>query len=239
MSHLNKSISVIISAYNEEKNLRSAIADVNEAFRKFTDSVELLVFNDGSWDRTGAIADEVAKVNRNVRVIHNIQNRGVAYIAREGIRLATNDYVTWFPGDNAIDYRSLDRVIKSIGDADIIVAYMDNIRERSLFRKTASRLYTGLMNFLFGLNLKYYNGPTIYPREVLRSVCLTSNGFDFFAELLIRCLKSGCSVKEVPFTNKKEEHGKSKAFSFGNFVSSLKLIFVLFWDINIRKKPKG
>lgn len=236
---MKKTLSVIISAYNEEENIQAAIRSAVELFGTRVDDYELLVFNDGSKDKTGALADEMAKSNPKVKVTHNAVNRGIAYIAKEGIKKASQNYVTWFPGDNSIDKDSIVPVISAIGQADIIVAYMANVHERPPVRRFFSRTFVCLMNVLFGLRLRYYNGATVYPSELVKKIKVTSNGYDFFAEMLVRSLKSGRSFKEVPFLHKHDPNARSKALSLKNFVNVAKTISVLVKDIYILKNPNG
>ena len=237
---MKKSVSLIISAYNEEKNIQAAIESADDLMRNTTDDYELLVFNDGSQDQTGVIADRLAKTNRHIRVVHNPGNRGISYIARKGIEIASKDYVTWFPGDNGIDKESMKPVIKAIGSADIIVSYIANRQCRALGRRILSWTFTTSMNLIFGLRLKYYNGPTVYPTRLLKPLKMTSQGFEFFAELLIRFLKSGgYSYVEIPFfIPPTDPQGRSKAVSWKNVKSIWKTTNILIRDIYAPRMPK-
>ena len=91
-----------------------------------------------------------------MRVFHHKINRGVAEIAKEGIKHAKYDYITWFPGDNGIYTDSMCSICSAIGQANIILAYMENVEKRCWTRRVISRLYVNVINFLFGLNIKYY-----------------------------------------------------------------------------------
>ncbi len=235
----NKSLSVIIAAYNEEKNIQAAIESVLELANRRSFDYELLVFDDGSHDGTGEIIDHWALRNHRIKAIHNSRNCGLSSIAREGIRLAEKNYITWFPGDNSIEKESLGPILESIGKADIVIAYMANIRHRSFWRRNLSNLYTRILNLLFGLQLKYYNGATVFPTRLLKSLKLRSRGYEFFAELLIRSLKSNSSYLEVPFYNKPENERNSKALTWKNFLSLCATVIVLIKDIYFLRVPSG
>ena len=235
----SKTVSVIIPSYNEEQNVRQAITTAAQVLEKNTDDYEILAFNDGSRDKTGAILEELAKSNPHIKVIHNSPNKGYGFITREGFRLATKEYISWFSGDNSVEGESFARIIKSIGEADIVVAYMENAQVRSFMRSAVTGSYTILMNVLFGLHIKYYNGPSVYPVKVVRQVKIAGNQYDLFAELLIRSIKMGHSYKEVPFKHKADNDGKSKAFSWRNALSTMKMFCVLINDIYFRRQPAG
>ena len=78
------------------------------------------------------------------------------------------------------------------------------------------------------LHLKYYNGLTVFPVTVLRSVNLVSNGFGIFAESMIKTLKCGCELVELTVPLKKRNFGKSKALTFLSLMKiSRDLIYIL------------
>ena len=220
-----------MSAYNEEKHIEHAAKSILELLEGQHLDYELLIFDDGSDDQTSVLADKIAGTNKNVKVIHNSPNRGLAYIAREGIKMAQGQYVTWFSGDNSIEKESMGQILKAIGEADILIAYMANDHIRSMHRKVYSKGFRFLMNTLFQLNLRYYTGPSVYPVELVKTIDTKADGYDFFAELLIRCLKKGAGYKEIPFVHKNDNEAASKAISLRNVRSSLKTICVLIRDL--------
>ena len=79
------SVTAVITAFNEEATVASAIAATDAALARFTDDYEILVVNDGSRDRTGAIADECARADARVRVLHNPENRNLGYNLRRAV----------------------------------------------------------------------------------------------------------------------------------------------------------
>jgi cellulose synthase/poly-beta-1,6-N-acetylglucosamine synthase-like glycosyltransferase len=58
---MNKTITVIIPALNEEANIRATYDEVMDALQGCFEDYEIIIFNDGSVDRTGAIIDDLAK----------------------------------------------------------------------------------------------------------------------------------------------------------------------------------
>jgi glycosyltransferase involved in cell wall biosynthesis len=238
---MKKSLSVVMSALNEEKNIVSAIDAMTTVLREegFTD-YEILVFNDGSSDRTGDLAQEAARGDSHIRVIHHAKSLGLAAIAREAVQIATKDYETWFPGDNSVDAESMRSVFRLIGQADIVSAYTANTSSRPFVRRALSRLFTFFINSLFQLHLKYYNGASVFPLKLLREIKIKSNGYGFFAEIYVRLLKLGYSYVEVPFCLCPQDGGSSsKAFSLKNVFYIFKTVAILFLDIYIRRNARG
>lgn len=78
MSHL---VSVIVPVYNVEKYLDKCIQSIlNQSFTDF----ELLLINDGSTDRSGAICDAYALQDERIRVFHK-ENGGVSSARNMGL----------------------------------------------------------------------------------------------------------------------------------------------------------
>lgn len=228
--------SIIIPAFNEEGNLENAVSGLCGLLEKESalNDYEILIFNDCSSDRTGEIADMLARSSRGIKVVHNPKNMGLGYNFWEGVRLAHGDYVTWFPGDNENIQESFMDTLRNAGKADVVVSYTSNPEVRSRIRRTVSRYYTMMNNLLFNLNLRYYNGLCVYKREALLSLPKVENSFAFAAEILIRLLKSGASHIEVPARIRERPSGQSAAFALKNIAKVVSKISRLFWEIRIK-----
>ena len=59
---MKKSVTILVPAYDEEKNLNDTVNNINSALKDFISDYEILVFDDCSKDRTGEIADKLAKI---------------------------------------------------------------------------------------------------------------------------------------------------------------------------------
>ena len=228
-------LSVIIPAYNEEKNIRPTVEGLVSFFKnKIFNDYEILIFNDKSTDRTEEIADKLAREHKEVRVIHNPVNKGFGYNYKKGVELAQGKYVLMIPGDDETDLGSIDSLLNSIGKADLILSYTVNMEVRKLFRRIVSNIFVKFLNAMFGLRLKYYNGICIHRTDLARKSVPTTFGFAFAAEMTIKLLKSGFSFVEVPIRIKPTD--KSSAFKVKNIISVIKTIISLFWRINIKRE---
>lgn len=233
------SISIIIPAYNEEKNLAATLKEVLAACKDRFESYEILIVNDCSNDATGMIADELTKKYKTIKVIHNKRNGGLGYSYKKGVKRATKEYITFFPGDNSFPASSIEKLFNEIGKADIIIPYHTNLSIRPFSRQVISRLFTFFVNTLFGLRLRYYNGTAIQRSDIIKSLPIQTNSFAFQVEVLVKLLRSGVSYVEVgiPIQEKKQE--TSKAFSLKNVVGVAKALAKLFWDVNVASPLLG
>lgn len=231
------SLSVIVPAYNEEKNITSAIGDAKLVLRKIKDW-ELIVIDDGSTDNTGSILSKIKKSNPRMRIIKHDQNMGFGQSIKDGIAAAKKEYITQFHGDNDAAASSIRLMLENMGEADLIISYTADARTRSLLRRMMSKLFVVVMNMLFGMRLKYFNGCFLCKRKILQSIPLTSTGFAIYAEAKVRLIKAGATYKEVPFEHTGRKHGASKAVSLKSFFETLNTITMLIWDIYFLKdKP--
>jgi len=235
---MKPSISMIVPALDEENDLGPTIQMLLKAIgQKFSD-YEILIFNDGSQDKTGLVADQLAAKNNHIRVIHNPGNMGLGYNYRKGVELASKEYIGWVPGKNSIPEATLNDMFNAIGQADIVAVYILT-ETRSKFRQAVSQIFTGMMNLLFGLNLKYFNGPNILKSDLVKNVKMSTNSFAFMAEIMVRLVKSGHSYVEVGLHNRNRMNGSSKAFVFRNFVRVVKIVLRLFWEIQVVETLNG
>ena len=234
---MNKSVSVVIPAYNEEKNLEAATVFLLERLKKNNISdFEILIFDDNSTDATGKIADELANKYSQIKIIHNPKNMNLGYNITKGFQLATKEFVGFVPGDNENEPETLDNIFQKLGRADIIIPYIKNPEVRPWGRRFLSRTYVIIINTTFGLNMKYYNGTCFFKTTMVKKVPISTFGFAYMTEILVKLLKSGASFIEVPMVNKKRERGATKAFRVKNIASVFKTFIHLFYEVQVLRR---
>lgn len=229
---MKPSLSIIITAMNEENNLEPTVEMVLDVVQPRFDDYELLIINDGSQDRTAEIAEALAAKNPHIQVHHNPGNKGLDYSYRKGVELASKKYIGWAAGNNLNPRKGLEDAFDAVGQADIVLPYVVN-DVRGLSRRIISRTVVNTLNLLFGLRVKYYTGPCVYRSGDIKNVKITSQGSIALAEILIRLIKSGRSYVEVGLNTKKRVNGKSKTFRLKNFIYVGQAVARLFWEIQI------
>jgi glycosyltransferase involved in cell wall biosynthesis len=233
------SLTVIMPAYCEAKNLRAAYENTTRALRRagISDYEIVIITNtrrDGSHDGTPNIADEIVEENPRGRHIHNPAYVNLGFKFRQGVKAATKDYVTWVPGDNETVEDSIASIFGHLGEADMVISYTANKWVRRWQRRFVSRCFTILCNILFGLNLRYYNGICIYPRRILQAVPMACDNFAYMAEIIIYLVKSGVRYIEVPMEIKPTT--ASAAFKIRSVFEVLGTLASLFWKIHFLRK---
>ena len=227
----------MVPAYNEEAALGETIQEIKNGLRNKVSDFEILIFDDGSRDQTGEVADKLALKDNKVRVFHNGKNRGTGYSYLQGLRNAFFEYYMYIPGDNEFPQKALIDMIKHLGEADIIIPFVKNMYIRPLKRIIISNLFTFCINFLFGLKIKYYNAPVIHKTELLRGVDLGENsGHAYQAAVLVSLIKAGASYVEVGYLMKERSTGGSAALKPKNILRVFETIISFFIDTIILRK---
>lgn len=229
------SITVVIPAYNEAGNLADTVQEITPSLKKYFQDYEILIFDDCSKDDTGKLADEAARKDPKIKVIHNPHNMGLGYNYKAGVKMSSKDYVIMVPGDNDILEKTFGPLFQAAGSKDMVLAYTDNMRIRPWGRIVASKAFTGLMNLLFGLRLKYFNGVVVHKTALLRTITIETDSFAYQAEAIIKLIRKGASYAEVPQYIRERRYGASKALAPGNLYRVLKTIFRLWWGVFVGK----
>lgn len=196
-------ISIVIPVYNEEGILHSAVVDLRERLAPLGWEYEIVLAENGSRDRTVAIARELGEKYPEVRCISAGEpNYGKAL--RMGILAARGDLVL----ADEIDLCDTDfhrRAIEILrqGGADLVIGskLIGGAKdERPLFRHAASLLYTGMLRALLGFRGTDTHGLKGFRRALLLPVaeaCLVEKDV-FASELVIRAYRSSLRVVEIP-----------------------------------------
>jgi len=234
---MNKSVSIIIPAYNEEKKLAPTVDLVfNVLSKNGISDFEIIIFDDYSTDKTGEVADELAKKYFQIKVVHNPKNMNLGFNITRGFQLAAKKYVGFVPGDDETDPETLDNIFKVLGKADIVVPYIANYEVRSFMRRWLSKTYVKIINLAFGLKMRYYNGLCFFKTSMVQKAPVSTYGFAYMTEILVKLLKSGATFVEVPMILKIRERGTTKAFRIKNILSVFKTFLKLFWEIKVLGK---
>ena len=128
------SITVVICMYKGEATVSRMIDCVlNQTFKDF----ELILVDDGSPDRCGEIAEEYAKKNSRVRVLHK-PNGGLADARNKALDIATGEFTIQFDQDDWVELNCLEEMYAKAKeeDADMLICdYYHNDQYRQSYGK--------------------------------------------------------------------------------------------------------
>lgn len=231
-------LSVVIPAYNEEKTIREIVDKV----RRVSISKEIIIVDDGSKDFTPAVLDELKAGEvrdewfRGYQIIHKA-NGGKGSAVKAGIAEATGDVVIFQDADLEYDPEDYHKFVAQISAGAVAVMgsrLIDNQRIWFRGKKTPRYLvnHLGILAIRWFTNLLYWNDATDYKgcykafrRELLQSIPIEANGFEYDSELVAKVLRLGHRIKEVPihYYPRSYEEGKKIRIRDG-----LKILWTIF-----------
>lgn len=114
-------LSVIVPVYNAEKYLKRCVDSIlKQTYADF----ELLLVDDGSFDRSGFICDEYAVKDSRVRVFHK-PNGGVSSARNLGLDNAKGEWIAFIDSDDYVDAVYFDDLLGKAKEADADIVTCD------------------------------------------------------------------------------------------------------------------
>jgi glycosyltransferase involved in cell wall biosynthesis len=191
------SLSVFFPCYNEEANVERSTQAALEACRGLTSDFEIIIVDDGSRDRTGEIADRLAALHPEVRVVHNRPNRGYGGALQSGFRAARKEWIFYTDGDGQFDFREIPGLLELLDRYDIVSAFRID-RQDPFIRKVNAWGWKNLCNLLLGLKLRDIDCAfKIYPKRFIDEVELWSEGALIDAEMLAKAARRGYRIGQI------------------------------------------
>lgn len=214
-------IVAIIPAYNEEESVGEIVKKTKEYVN------DVIVIDDGSTDRTAEIAEKAGAI-----VYSHSRNRGLGLTIIDGYSLALKqnaDIILQIDADGQYLPEEIPKLLKPINDkkADIVLGsrFAGEIEEMSLTKKIGNRLFSKITSFLSGTKITdAQTGFRAMRKEVADSI-IPIGKYTYTQEMIIRSLKEGYQVLEVPIFFAKRKYGKSRLirniFSYGLLAFSI------------------
>lgn len=237
---MNKhSLSVIMPALNEEDNIEASIRSTFKAIDKYDIDGEIIVINDGSIDGTPEIVKRNIKFDKRLKLINHTKPMGIGYSFFDGVKKSMKDIVVMIPGDNENIPEGVLAFFNLLEEVDILIPFIHNIEVRHKGRRIISSIYRFIINISFGTNLNYTNGTVFYRRCILDDIKLSSSGFFYQTELLIKLIRKGYLFSEIPTFLSLRDSGKSKATALPSLIKVTGSYLKLFFEIHFKRIESG
>ena len=230
------SVSITIPAFNEEATIVAVFQQAKAVVSRITNNYEIVLVNDGSTDRTGAIMDRLKKRHaRHVEVVHHRSNRGFSGAMKSCYNSATKELIFLGPADGQFDYRELPLFVRVIHNRDIVVAYRSHNQER-WYRKFNSFIFHGLMRTLLGIRLRELSSCIMYRKHVRDAVAISADDFSclFLPELIYKSMKKRYNIGQVPIHFYRRAGGSQKGTNPKMILRTVTEIIRFWFDMNIR-----
>jgi glycosyltransferase involved in cell wall biosynthesis len=225
-------------AYNEEENVNETVQRALEDIGPLVDgSIEVLVVDDGSTDRTPEFADMLAAAERRVRVHHQV-NRGYGGALRSGFEHASGTLICFSDGDLQFDLREMSRLLERLDGprpVDAVIGYRLKRRDPP-HRIFIAKTYNAIVSVLFGLRVRDIDcAMKLFRREVFEGLPLTTDSPFLSAELLIKLSARGERIAQVGVTHYPRAAGANTGASFRKILRTFRDIGKLRWALWTRR----
>jgi glycosyltransferase involved in cell wall biosynthesis len=213
MSPAPVALSVILPAFNEEALLEDCVRRLHAALAGLGLAAEVIIVDDGSRDRTPAIADALARELPGVVALHQA-NQGIGGAFRTGTARATGEYLILWPADMPAETADLAPYAAKFGQADVIVGVRRARLGYNPLMRFNAWLYPKLVSVLFGLRLRDVNWIHAYRRTRFAQLTLTQRGIPMLVETLVGLRDRGATFVEVDVAMKERAGGVPSASRF-------------------------
>ena len=227
-------------AYNEEENVAETVSRaLDEIGPLVGGSIEVLVVDDGSTDRTPELADALAEGNPRVRV-HHQENRGYGGALRAGFENSSGELVGFSDGDLQFDLREMSRLLDRLDHpskpVDAVIGYRIKRRDPP-HRIFIAKTYNAIVSILFGLRVRDIDcAMKLFRREVFDGLPLTTDSPFLSAELLIKLKARRERIAQVGVNHFPRAAGTNTGASFRKILRTFRDIGLLRWALWTRRR---
>lgn len=247
-----RSVSVIMPVYNEEANLKAAVAGISRTLEYFEKS-ELIIVESNSTDSSRDILQNLDHAWSSKVVLKTIYEdvpKGKGHALRAGLLEVSSEVIVIYDADEEYSHSDLLILIEplELGEASFVLGSRNGMkgpmrqfegdRARSTLYNLGHLIFTGWFNFLFGTQLKDpFTMWKVFRIGILSELDLTANRFDIDWELLGKSARLGCKISEIPITY--SARGFSEGKKVRTFLDPLNwIIFSIkyrFTPLNLKK----
>jgi dolichol-phosphate mannosyltransferase len=234
---------VVVPTFNERENL----PPLARRLLSLPVPVDMLVVDDNSPDGTGQIAEDLARQNPQIHVVHGKEKAGLgrAYVA--GFKWALEqgyEFVFELDGDFSHNPDDIPMFLEAAKEADLVLGsrYLNGIRiinwplSRLMLSKSAAKYVKIVTGMPF---TDPTGGYKCFRRRALQAINLDvirSNGYSFQIEMTHRLWRQGMKVVEVPiiFTDRFQGHSKMS----GHIIrEAFIMVWRLYFQNKLRRRP--
>lgn len=197
-------ISVVVPAYDEEKNILPVFNELRKVMDSLGEEYEIIFVDDGSTDNTRAEMEKLP----DVKVAYFDNNVGKSAALALGFSRAEGEIVVTMDSDAQDDPYEIRRLLEKMNEGFDLVVGWRNQRKHGIGKKIVSRFYNWLVRTIFRLQVRDMNCCLrIFRKEAIKGKIL-SEGMHRFLPLIFHL--NGKKVGEIKVNHRPRLHGHSK-----------------------------
>ncbi len=213
MSVAKPDLSLVMPCYNEAEALPLTARDQLDTFARAGVRFQLVLVDNGSSDRTGAIIDGLVADGQPVKKVAHADNQGYGGGILSGLRACDADVIGYLCADGQVSAEDTLMAYRLIlGREDRVLAKVRRrFRQDSVKRKLISITYNGLMQGLYGgLGAIDINGsPKLFSRAVFERMRLASEDWFLDPEIIVKAHYLGLRIIEIDVEGYARQGGAS------------------------------
>ena len=231
------SLTAFFPAYNDEHTIENIVRTAAAEIGKVTDDFEILIINDGSKDRTGAVADRLAAEMPFVRAIHHPQNRGYGAALITGFANARKDLIFYTDGDGQYDVREIHNLLAQMQpNIDLVNGYKVK-RSDAWYRVAIGATYRRVMRWAFHLSIRDVDCDfRLLRRHVFDAITLESQSGVICVEMARKFDVAGFRMTEIPVSHYPRMHGRSEFFRIRHLSHTLRGLIRVWWSLVVARR---
>jgi glycosyltransferase involved in cell wall biosynthesis len=209
-------VSLFFPVYRDEHTVARVAEKALHVLAETTSEHEVIIINDGSPDRAGAIADEIAAAHPAVRVIHHPVNLGYGQALRTGFAAARFEWVAFTDGDDEYEVDDLRKLLRLRDHYDLVITFRYAKRYGN-WRVFVSYVYNRLLRMVFQTRYRDVScGLKLVRKAVVDELRLVSTSPFIGAEVALKTMLKGFRVGEVGIQTFPRQFGKGASTSLRN-----------------------
>ena len=214
-------VSLFFPVFRDERTVRVVAEKALRLLPELCSDYEIIIVDDGSPDRSGAIADELAREHDRIRVIHHGTNRGYGAAVRSGLAASRFEYVCLTDGDDEYEVEDFRKLLKLRERYDLVITF----RYKKIYssaRIFTSWVYNRLLRILFRMPFRDVStGLRMIRKSVVDDLELESTSPFVGAEIAIKAMLKGYALGEVGIQTFPRAFGKGATFSVSNILATM------------------
>ena len=203
-------LSIVIPVYNEESTIGNIIDRSKTALQQIGIPFEIIVVDDRSHDKSV----EVAK-RHNGKIYTLVEHLGKGYVLRAGFSKAKGDIIITIDSDGSHRPEELQEVLMPVFEnkADLVIGSRYLNHKQVAARKLNAfgvRIFNYLIKLLTGVAVTdSQSGYRAIKRDILNKQKLYAREYEIESEMLVKTVKAGFRVVEVPISFEQRTYGRS------------------------------